>query len=144
MLSGRTLRSFNGRLPARLVMTPGMLDRMIDWRVDDPRVGIGDPHTGRKERMQRQFTIELRVDYADNGKNDAMRKAMQAASRHIYATAALLSDGVKPQLAVFSDDYFQGHEEIQLLDDTIQQGIEELGGGADEGVSSELAGAVTK
>jgi hypothetical protein len=91
--------------------------------------------------MQRQFTIELRVDYADNGKNEAMRKALQAAARHVYATACLLKDGVMPQIAIFSDDFFQGHEEIKLLEDSIQQGIDALGGETDQGVSAELAGA---
>lgn len=96
--------------------------------------------------MQRQFTIELRVDYADQGKNDAMRLALQQAARHVYATGVLLADGVKPQIAVFSDDFFTGHEAIALLDDTVAQGISEIGGpDADNGVSDELmAAAVNK
>ena len=93
--------------------------------------------------MQRQFTIELRVDYADDGKNEVMRKALQAAARHVYATAQLLKDGVAPQIAVFSDDFFSGHSEIALLEDTIAQGVEATGG-VQEGdkVSSELMAAL--
>lgn len=94
--------------------------------------------------MQRQFTIELRVDYTDNEKNDSMRTALQAAARHVYATASLLADGVKPQIAIFSDDFFAGHEVIELLDDTIAQGVKAItvdGNNEDEGVSSELLAA---
>jgi hypothetical protein len=71
--------------------------------------------------------MELRVDYADNEKNETMRNALQAAARHVYATAVLLNDGVKPQIAIFSDDFFSGHEEIQLLEDTIAKGLGEVG-----------------
>ncbi len=92
--------------------------------------------------MQRQFTIELRVDYEDAGKNEAMRKALQAAARHVYATATLLKDSVKPQVAIFSDDFFTGHEEINLLSDTVQEGMDSIGGGEAEGVSDELLNAM--
>lgn len=96
--------------------------------------------------MQRQFTIELRVDYADNGKNEAMRQALTAAARHVYATATLLADAVKPQIAIFSDDFFSGHEEIELLEDVIAQGKQQLeqAGVSEqpEEISSELLSAV--
>lgn len=93
--------------------------------------------------MQRQFTIELRVDYADQEKNEAMRKALQQAARHVYATATLLADGVKPQIAIFSDDFFTGHETIALLEDTIAKGLEQINEqpGDSDGVSSELLAA---
>lgn len=88
--------------------------------------------------MQRQFNIELRVDYADNDKNETMKTALQRAARHIMATAALLADGVKPAIAIYSDDFFSGHEDIALMEDTISQGIALVGGAEDE-VSPEMA-----
>jgi len=97
--------------------------------------------------MQRMFSIELRVDYADADKNETMRTALQHAARHVFATAQLLADnGVKPQIALYSDDFFAGHEEIALLEDVIQQGLDQQAGGEatanEDGVSSELAAAV--
>lgn len=91
--------------------------------------------------MQRQFTIELRVDYADNEKNVSMQESVQRAARHMLATAALLADGVKPQIAAFSDDFFTGHKEISILEDTIAKGLTQIGGGEDS-VSSELTAAL--
>lgn len=93
--------------------------------------------------MQRQFTMELRVDYADPEKNAAMQTALQAAARHAYATAVLLADpGMPaPQVAIFSDDNFTGHSEIALLDDTIATGLVSIGGGEEETVSRELLDA---
>jgi hypothetical protein len=92
--------------------------------------------------MQRQFTIELRVDYADAGKNDAMRISLQAAARHVMATAGLLADGVKPVIAIFSDDFFAGHEQIALLEDTIKDGLEQIGGEKEDAPSDELIKAM--
>lgn len=92
--------------------------------------------------MQRQFTIELRVDYADPEKNDAMRTALQAAARHVYATATLLAETVKPQIAIFSDDFFAGHEQITLLEDTIQAGKEQIGDTKEDAPSDELIQAM--
>jgi hypothetical protein len=92
--------------------------------------------------MQRQYTIELRVDYADNEKNDAMRTALQAAARHVYATAVLLADAVKPQVAIFSDDFFAGHEQITLLEDTIKDGLEQIGDTKEDAPSDELVQAM--
>lgn len=125
------------------------LDRLIDWK-------MGSIATARKFRtastaeedkphMMRQFTIELRVNYADNDKNDVMRSSCAAAARHMYATAGLLADGVKPDIAIYSDDWFSGRQDIELLEDVIAKGLAETAGTApeDEGaISSEMMDAL--
>lgn len=93
--------------------------------------------------MQRQFTIELRVDFADQDKLEPLKQVLQQAARHAFATAQLISDNPKlTKIAIFSDDFFSGHEEIKLLEDTIQQGLDAVGetSGSD-GLSSELMNA---
>lgn len=90
--------------------------------------------------MQRQFTIELRVNYADQERNDVIRRACQAAARHVYAMAALLQDGIEPQIAISSDDFFSGHQQIALLDDTVQQAIDQ-GRVEEEPISEDLLAA---
>lgn len=94
--------------------------------------------------MQRQFTIELRVDFADNEKLGPMKQVMQQAARHAYATAQLISDNPKStQVAIFSDDFFTGYEEIKLLEDVIQQGLDETGeASVSDTPSDELMAAV--
>lgn len=126
------------------VANADMFVDLLAWKLASPRHLRKKKMTAimRGEHMQRQFTVELRVDYADNEKNDAMKKALAHAARHIYATAVLLADGVKPQVAVFSDDFFSGHEEIKLLDDVIQQGLDETNETPTEEISSELMGAM--
>lgn len=94
--------------------------------------------------MQRSFTIELRVDYADAGKNPAMKKAVAQAARHLFATASLLKDQAQPQIAIFSDDFFGNHEDIALLEDTLATGAEALtaaGDTSDGAISDELLNA---
>lgn len=94
--------------------------------------------------MQRQFTIELRVDFADSEKLGPLKQVLQQAARHAFATAQLISDNPKStQVAIFSDDFFSGHEEIKLLEDVIQQGLDMTGEvQASDQPSSELLAAV--
>lgn len=130
-----------------LFADPDQLDRFIEWRMGSIRfIGRARTEAELKLRethpMQRQFTIELRVDYADSEKNEAMKTALQASARHMYATATLLSDGVKPQISIFGDDFFSGHEEIKLLEDTIASGLEAIKSDDDNsGVSAEMMAA---
>src|ERR1700678_1805096 len=107
-------------------MTEAELDAFIKWKAGDVsvlrayRLDIirGGVH------MQRKFTVELRVDFADAEKLPAMKKVLQQVARHAYATAQLISDNSKlVQVAIFSDDFFSGHEDILLLDDTIAEGL---------------------
>lgn len=94
--------------------------------------------------MQRQFTVELRVDFADQEKLPSLKQVLQQCARHAFATAQLLSDNPKTtQVAIFSDDFFSGHEEIKLLDDVIQDGLDAIGEtSGTETLSSELVGAM--
>ena len=89
---------------------------------------------------QRQFTIELRVDYADEAKNAIMNTAMAQAARHVLATATLLKDGQDPTVAVFSEDFFIGKEDINLMLDAMGEGIRDMKPG-DGAVSQELLDA---
>lgn len=122
---------------------PSIMDLIIDWKLRSPTLDLATKT--EEDKLIRQFTIELRVNYADADKNEVMRKACAAAARHVFATANLLADGVKPDIAIFSDDWFAGKEEISLMQDVIQQGLDETGanGNASEAsVSSELMAAV--
>ena len=98
--------------------------------------------------MQRQFTIELRVDFVDPEKLPVLKSVLQQAARHAFATAQLITDNPKTtQIAIYSDDFFSGHEEIKLLEDVIQQGLDATAvsppDAAEDGeVSSELKAAM--
>ncbi len=126
---------------------PDMINKLVDWRMRSPSINrqLGTKLSALTEGafMQRQFTVELRVDYADPDKNEVMKKALQAAARHMYATAVLLSDsGMKPEIMLCSDDFFSGNEELKLIEDTIQQGLDETNLPDEAPVSDELLAAV--
>lgn len=120
-------------------------DALIEWRAGSVAVlkhYMMDTIT-RGAHMQRQFTIELRVDFADPEKLEPLKQVLQQAARHAFATAQLISDNPKStRIAIFSDDFFTGHETISLLEDTIQKGLDEVNetSGSDD-ISSELANA---
>lgn len=123
---------------ANNVVHPDTLDQLLVWRMTDPR------YANRENRvkglhMQRQWTIEARADFADPEKNDAITTAIREAAVHVHAVMALLSDGQKPQVACYSDDYFSGHEEIALHKDKLGDAIKEHGDAmSGGGVSDEL------
>lgn len=122
---------------------PEVLDRLIVWRMTSP------VHATRETRMkglimQRQWTIEARADFADPLKNEAITEAVRQAAVHINATIALISDGVKPQVVAFSDDFFVGHDEISLLEDNLGKALEDHAdkSGAEAAVSDEMKQAM--
>ena len=124
----------------------GLLDQLTRWKLGDPR------HKTRRQLkrdgMYRQFTIDLRVDFTDQEKLKVVRQCIAAAARDVYATVSFLLDkGSEPQIAAYSDDGFAGHEDISILENTIQKGRDELAtvAGAeipDEGISEEMLQAV--
>jgi aminopeptidase N len=126
-------------------MSEAELDAFIKWKAEAVAVlkNYKLDTIMRGAIMQRQFTVELRVDFADPDKLPAMKKVLQQAARHAFATAQLISDNPKlTQIAIYSDDFFSGHEEIKLLDDAIQEGLDATGEAlpdAAEGVSAEDA-----
>ncbi len=116
------------------------LDKLIDWKVYG-WLGIKEARERGEHTMQTQVTIELRCDFEDKDKVAVLIEAAQAAARHMLATASLLSDKVKPQIVVFTDDFFTGHKEIPLIGDTIAQGETMIAGESD---LSELSDELTK
>ena len=95
--------------------------------------------------MQRQWTIEARADFSDKAKNDAIDRAIREAAVHVHAQLALISDGQKPQVVCFSDDFMEGHQEIALHRDTLGDAIAEHGDQLTGGdVSSELLQAAAE
>lgn len=105
-----------------ILANPDVLDRLIIWRMNDPRYETLDTRV-KGLAMQRQWTIEARADFADQEKNDAITESVRRAAVHINATIALLADGIKPQVVAFSDDFFAGHEDIALLEDKLGRAL---------------------
>ena len=117
------------------------LDAIIEWKIGNPRYKQFNQEQEQEQVMpQRQFTIELRVDYADEEKNAIMNTQLARQARHLLATATLLSDGQTPTIAAFSEDFFVGKAEIDLMLDAIGEGVKDMKAGEDS-VSQELLDA---
>ena len=117
------------------------LDAIIEWKIGNPRYKQFNQEQEQEQVMpQRQFTIELRVDYADEEKNVIMNMQLARQARHLLATATLLSDGQMPTIAAFSEDFFIGKAEIDLMLDAIGEGVKDMKAGEDS-VSQELLDA---
>lgn len=95
--------------------------------------------------MRRQWNIEARADFEDPEKNEVITEAIRRAAVHVNATIALLlradGHGQKPQVVCYSDDFFDGHKEIALLDDTLGKALVEHEATEQDSVSAELIAA---
>jgi hypothetical protein len=125
------------------------LDRYIEWKAGSMEVlkHYKTDTIMKGAHMQRQFTIELRVDFADKDKLPELKQTLLQCARHALTTAQLLSDTPKTtQIAIYSNDFFSPPEEINVLEDLIQQGIEATNM-QDEpqngGIGEDLAAAVS-
>lgn len=141
MLSYDNLQAFTGpmeELDAFIKWQAGSMGVLKHYKLDTITKGA---------HMQRQFTIELRVDFADRDKLVELKQTLLQCARHAYTTAQLLSDTPKTtDIAIFSNDFFSPPEEIKLLDDLIAKGIVDtnMQDTPDvDSISAELAKAVT-
>lgn len=88
--------------------------------------------------MQRQWAIEARADFTDPAKNKTIDEAFRRAARHIDAQLQLLSDGQKPQVVCFSDDFVDDHEDLSVRPDELRQVLEQHKEWAEEEVSDSM------
>ena len=69
---------------------------------------------------QKTYTIELKVNFTEEGKHDVMREALRDAVRTVLTTAMMLADKGKPQVALHSSDFFYGNEALTLEESDAQ------------------------
>lgn len=66
--------------------------------------------------MNRKWTIEIIADFsADPDKNGAMDDLVRNSAATLQAASLLLSNAIRPQTVCYSDDFFVGRTEIDLL-----------------------------
>ena len=65
--------------------------------------------------MNRKWTIEVIADFKEKGKNDAIDFQVRKAGANLQAALYLIMDGIKPQVVAFSDDFFSGRSDFDLL-----------------------------
>ena len=122
--------------------SPDVLDQMIIWRMNDPRYQQHEHLKGTKQ-MQRQWTIEARADFADPDKNAAITEAVRQHAVALNATLVLIKDnGISPQVVCYSDDFFTGHEDINLMENKLGAAMAESGSAEPMGVSEDMMQAM--
>lgn len=70
-----------------------------------------------RSKMRRTYTLEVKIDFDDESRHDQMRKVLREAGRSAYALALLLADNRQPMIALRSEDFFEGTQEILIKDD---------------------------
>lgn len=62
------------------------------------------------------YTIELKVEFDDQTRHKAVQKILRDAARRILTSSMLLADKerVKPQVAFYSDNFFEGTTTLSI------------------------------
>lgn len=74
-----------------------------------------------RSKMRRTYTLEVKIDFDDESRHDQMRKVLREAGRSAYALAMLLADNRQPQIALRSEDFFEGTQQILIKDDEDEE-----------------------
>lgn len=114
------------------------LDKLIEWKIyrwAEARDKV------RNGQMQDQVTIECQMDFTDKDKMQEVIKLACSTARTLAANIQLLDPVCKPQCVVYTDNFMSPPEKINIYQDLIGKGNEELQ--ETEGISSELLNAVT-
>lgn len=91
--------------------------------------------------MQRKFSIEIKVDFADDGKLPVFTKTVLLHARRLLGTARLIADIPKNvKILVHGDDFLAGQYEIELMQDLLDDVEIDAAGNdtAEEKISPEL------
>lgn len=64
----------------------------------------------------KNWLIDLRVDFDGDHKAEIMLKAVRQAAKELLTTAELIADKRKPDIAIHSEDMFEGREQIALFE----------------------------
>lgn len=64
--------------------------------------------------MRRTYVIEVKCDFDDDAKYKAVEQMTKLAAQRLLIQANMLEDGRRPQVALRSEDYFLGTEELSI------------------------------
>jgi hypothetical protein len=70
---------------------------------------------------RRTYTIDLKIDFEDNTRHEIATKMMRKAARNILTQSNLIADGRPPQVALRSEDFFEGTDELGVVDPTLDE-----------------------
>ena len=64
---------------------------------------------------QRNWIIDLRADFATKEQEEIMLIEVRTKAKELLATARLLADKRKPDIAIHNDDMYEGRDQIDLF-----------------------------
>ena len=64
---------------------------------------------------QKNWIIDLRVDFDTKEQEDLMLSAIRTSAKELLTTARLLADKRKPDIAIHNDDMYEGRDQIDLF-----------------------------
>lgn len=70
------------------------------------------------DMSRKTYRIELKMDFNDDTRHEALIMVAKQYARDLLASAMLLQDGRQPQVALITDDTFEGMEKISIIEES--------------------------
>lgn len=67
--------------------------------------------------MRKTYSIELKINFNDDTRHDAVMEIMRNAARKVLTQAVMIADGRDPKVALRTEDYFEGITDKDLQTD---------------------------
>ena len=67
------------------------------------------------------YKLELKVDFQDEDKYKIIEQQLERAAREILAVAVIIQEKRKPQIALHSEDFFKGNEELEIVSEEMAE-----------------------
>ena len=69
----------------------------------------------RMGMARKTYSLDLKIDFEDQTRHAMMEKLLRRLAKQVLTQATLLADGRQPQVALRSEDFFMGNDEIQVV-----------------------------
>lgn len=110
---------FIGRLTLLHKRDPVLAQTTLERVIRMMQIATGDAD------VRKTYQIELKIDFDDPARHRAMLKVMRKQGRNVLTAAMLLMDNREPQIAISTDDFFEGgtKEALREVDDEAGDGV---------------------
>lgn len=68
------------------------------------------------------YIIELRVEFADESKQNIVLDLVRQSARDLYAASQMLKDKREPQISLMTGDMFEKNEDLSILTPEGEEG----------------------
>lgn len=91
--------------------------------------------------MMKKWVIEVTANFADKDKYPVIDQLARTSAANLFAAVVLIADGQKPDVICYSDDFYDGRNELDVFATPVTAPVPRVGT-VDAGFSDEFLKAM--